>query len=160
MRYVLTILLFFASQSGNVFATSYPDVSDAYLVVSHIDVFEVVLRDYKSKHGKVPDLNGGLNILTVENLLPRIPVDPWGRPYRSESRNGNFKVWSLGKDGVEGGVGVDFDYSTSTLSENKRQRDMVFEKYHGSPARSFLILLVVGIMIFFIVRRIRKRDAN
>ncbi|MEL6201980.1 MAG: type II secretion system major pseudopilin GspG [Pseudomonadota bacterium] len=38
-------------------------------------------------------------------------VDPWGRPYRYTSQNGEVVVSSLGRDGQEGGTGEDGDVS-------------------------------------------------
>jgi general secretion pathway protein G len=42
-------------------------------------------------------------------------MDPWGRPYRYRipGRNGNFDVYTLGRDNKEGGAGEDRDLSSS-----------------------------------------------
>jgi general secretion pathway protein G len=42
-------------------------------------------------------------------------TDPWGRPYRYRipGRNGNFDVYTLGRDNKEGGAGEDRDLSSS-----------------------------------------------
>ncbi len=41
---------------------------------------------------------------------PRLPRDPWGRPYRYEPPDAEFdfpRIWSCGKDGLPGGTGDD-----------------------------------------------------
>ncbi|MEM0954128.1 MAG: type II secretion system major pseudopilin GspG [Pseudomonadota bacterium] len=40
-----------------------------------------------------------------DGYLPRVPVDPWGRPYLylSPGENGTFDLYSLGADGLSGG---------------------------------------------------------
>ena len=32
-----------------------------------------------------------------------IPLDPWDNEYRYESRDGSYRVWSIGPDGSDGG---------------------------------------------------------
>lgn len=44
--------------------------------------------------------------------IRRLPEDPWGQPYqyrRQSTRGGQFDVYSLGRDGKEGGEGQDAD---------------------------------------------------
>jgi general secretion pathway protein G len=43
--------------------------------------------------------------------LPRVPKDPWGNPYQylSPGNNGEFDVYTLGRDGRPGGEGLDAD---------------------------------------------------
>jgi len=46
---------------------------------------------------------------------PDALIDPWGRPYRYRvpGRNGNFDVFTLGRDNKEGGTGEDRDLTSS-----------------------------------------------
>jgi len=46
---------------------------------------------------------------------PEALLDPWGRPYRYRipGRNGNFDVFTLGRDNKEGGTGEDRDLVSS-----------------------------------------------
>jgi len=46
---------------------------------------------------------------------PEALMDPWGRPYRYRipGRNGNFDVFTLGRDNKEGGTGEDRDLTSS-----------------------------------------------
>ncbi|MBM4196449.1 MAG: type II secretion system protein GspG [Gammaproteobacteria bacterium] len=44
--------------------------------------------------------------------LDRIPKDPWDRPYlylQPGNQGGEYDVYTLGRDGVQGGEGVDAD---------------------------------------------------
>lgn len=56
-------------------------------------------KDGKALPGTAP----GLQTLVVDGILPKIPVDPWGRPYQYLNP-GTVRTWelySLGADGVE-----------------------------------------------------------
>lgn len=48
----------------------------------------------------------------------RVPVDPWGNPYqyRQPGSYGEFDVYSMGKDGSEGGSDLDADIGNWDLS--------------------------------------------
>lgn len=50
-----------------------------------------------------PTTAEGLHKLVEHGVLPRLPVDPWGRAYqyRYPGTVGSFEVFSLGPDGVE-----------------------------------------------------------
>ena len=52
-----------------------------------------------------------------EGYLPRLPQDPWGRPYRylQPGQHGPYDLYSLGADGVAGGEGYDADLGSWTL---------------------------------------------
>lgn len=47
----------------------------------------------------------------------KVPVDPWGNPYqyRQPGTYGEFDVYSLGKDGAEGGSDLDADIGSWEL---------------------------------------------
>lgn len=51
----------------------------------------------------LPDSAQGLQALVDEGTLPRLLVDPWGRPYvyRRPGREHVFELFSLGPDGRE-----------------------------------------------------------
>lgn len=53
-----------------------------------------------------PDANGARYLAST-----RVPLDPWGRPYLYEAPGDrmNARVGTLGRDGVEGGEGLDED---------------------------------------------------
>ena len=63
------------------------------------------VEQYRRRLGRLPE--------NLEALLPleieRVPVDPWGRPYRYRITPRTYVVETLGKDGVDGGTGEDRD---------------------------------------------------
>ncbi len=85
---------------------------------------ETALKLYRLDNFVYPSSEQGLEALvspsTLEpeprnflegGYLPRIPLDPWGRPYSylSPGENGEFDIYSLGADGVSGGEGQNED---------------------------------------------------
>ena len=73
--------------------------------------------------GRYPTNEEGLAVLArttprdPEPILPRVPTDPWGRPYvyLQPGRTEAYEVISLGADGREGGGGGDADISSADL---------------------------------------------
>ncbi|MDD5328508.1 MAG: type II secretion system protein GspG [Sulfuricella sp.] len=51
----------------------------------------------------MPDTAQGLDALAKSGMLERIPLDPWGRPYRylHPGTVRSYDLYSLGPDGVE-----------------------------------------------------------
>ena len=116
----------------STFATSYPEVSRAYRVTLDMDMFIVAMERYIKKFGEAPNIPDGLNALVKENMMKHIPLDPWGMPYNYIKNNKrDYEIWSFGKDNLKGGSGINYDFSTKTLKENERNKQQVFEKYHG-----------------------------
>jgi general secretion pathway protein G len=87
-----------------------------------IRAIESALKLYRLDRFKYPSTEEGLAALVTAptdatvpwpagGYLDRIPKDPWDRPYLyvQPGKNGEFDVFTLGRDGVEGGEGVDAD---------------------------------------------------
>jgi general secretion pathway protein G len=83
---------------------------------------------FRLEVGRVPRTEEGLNPLVQEPpdtagrwkgpylARPRVPLDPWQRPYRYQTTpDGGFVVLSLGADGQPGGTGEDQDITSATL---------------------------------------------
>ena len=51
--------------------------------------------------------------------LPKIPKDPWGNEYRylSPGQNGEIDIYSLGRDGQQGGEGFDADIGNWNMDD-------------------------------------------
>lgn len=114
---------------GTIVATSVMGrVSKARQIAAktQIDGFRVALSIYRLDNGQFPATEQGLTALrekpstapVPENwsgpyLEKDIPLDPWGRTYvyRSpgEYDRSGYDIYSLGRDGVEGGEGEDAD---------------------------------------------------
>jgi general secretion pathway protein G len=82
---------------------------------------ETALNLYRLDNFRYPSTADGLQALVTnpgeanapnwKQQLPRLPVDPWNRPYQyaNPGQHGEFDVFSYGADGQEGGEGVNAD---------------------------------------------------
>lgn len=72
------------------------------------------LKLYELDNGEFPSTDEGLNALLIKPpslnnwhgpYLEKNPIDPWGREYKykspGEHRQGDYDLYSLGKDGAE-----------------------------------------------------------
>jgi len=102
---------------------------------SDIAVLEGLLDQFYLDMGRYPSSDEGLQALyaSPEGDNPkwkgpyskkRIPPDPWGNPYGYVSPGTRsaqpYEVWSSGRDGQEGGTGVDEDIVSWEDSERGR----------------------------------------
>lgn len=87
------------------------------------------LETYYAQHDRYPTNDEGLELLTQrtdrfpDGILPKLPVDPWGRTYQYNSPGaGNlpYEVLCFGADGREGGQGADSDHSSSQLIHGEK----------------------------------------
>jgi general secretion pathway protein G len=88
---------------------------------AQIDALEKALEQYRIDVGQYPTVEQGLAALNqAPPGVPRwagpylkraVPPDPWGRAYvyRQPGRHGDIDLYSLGRDGAEGGTGDDAD---------------------------------------------------
>ena len=93
-------------------------------VKQDIRAIESALKLYRLDRFRYPTTEEGLEALVTPpsdsnvpwpqgGYLDRVPKDPWDRPYQylSPGNQGEFDIYSLGRDGVQGGDGVDADIS-------------------------------------------------
>lgn len=84
----------------------------ARITKAHSDIraIESALNMYRLDKHVYPTTDEGLEAL-VGNYLPRLPMDPWGRPYQylSPGVQGQIDIFTLGRDGQPGGQGEDAD---------------------------------------------------
>jgi general secretion pathway protein G len=91
-------------------------------VKQDIRAIESALKLYRLDRFRYPTTEEGLQALVTApsdpsvpwppgGYLDRIPKDPWDRPYYYlyPGKQGEFDVYSLGRDGQEGGEGPDAD---------------------------------------------------
>ncbi|BDW98621.1 type II secretion system major pseudopilin GspG [Maricaulis maris] len=87
-----------------------------------IATLEQALDAYRMDMREYPSSEAGLVALTMPprdgaeryrdgGYIRRLPSDPWGNPYQYvyPGRNGMMDIFSLGRDGREGGDGLDAD---------------------------------------------------
>ncbi|HHQ15041.1 MAG TPA: type II secretion system protein GspG, partial [Chromatiales bacterium] len=94
-----------------------------------IRAIESALKLYRLDNFRYPTTEEGLEALVnppddpeararwpAGGYLDRLPVDPWGRPYLylSPGNQGEYDVYTLGRDGQEGGEGLDADIGNWT----------------------------------------------
>ncbi len=95
--------------------------SESKTATAQIDALGKALDQYRLDTGRYPSTEQGLGALWVQPsgetrwwgpyLRKAPPKDPWGRDYsyRAPGEHGEYDLFSLGKDGREGGGGEDQD---------------------------------------------------
>jgi general secretion pathway protein G len=92
---------------------------------TQLEIFKVALSNYNLDTGGYPTTLQGLDALVKKPMTPpipdnwdgpyieKIPLDPWGSPYQYVSpgryNKGSYDLWSMGKDGRDGGQGIEED---------------------------------------------------
>jgi general secretion pathway protein G len=99
-------------------------IDDAQItkVKQDIRAIESALKLYRLDNFRYPDTDAGLDALVTPpqdpnarfpagGYLDRLPKDPWDSPYLYlyPGNQGEFDVYSLGRDGQQGGEGLDAD---------------------------------------------------
>ena len=99
------------------------DTAQINAVRQDIRGIETALNLYRLDNFRYPTTAEGLDALvrnpggavadTWKQYLPRLPQDPWNVPYQyvspGQESGGDFDVFTLGRDGQEGGDGIDAD---------------------------------------------------
>lgn len=93
-----------------------------------ISALAQTLKLYRLDNGRYPTNDQGLEALVAKPQRPpvpsnwrpyldKLPVDPWGKPYRylNPGVNGEIDIFSLGADGEPGGSGADSDIGSWQL---------------------------------------------
>jgi general secretion pathway protein G len=76
-----------------------------------IRAIESAFNMYRLSHHVYPTTDEGIEALVTDGELPRMPKDPWDRPYQylSPGVQGEIDIFTLGRDGAQGGEGEDAD---------------------------------------------------
>lgn len=98
------------------------DSAQSTKVKQDIRAIESALKLFRLDRFRYPSTEEGLAALVTPpadssqpwpagGYLDRLPTDPWNRPYfyLQPGNRGELDVYTLGRDGVEGGEGVDAD---------------------------------------------------
>ena len=101
---------------------------------AQISNIESALQLYKLDNGNFPSTEQGLKALVEKpaagpaapnwkagGYLPKVPVDPWGAPYKytvPSSQGAEFEILSFGADGTLGGDGKNADIVSWDLDRN------------------------------------------
>lgn len=90
---------------------------------AQIELLGQALDQYRLDVGTYPTTEQGLNALSTNPgvdkwdgpyLKKGLPVDPWGKPYiyQQPGSNGEYDLFSYGRDGNPGGEGEDKDVTS------------------------------------------------
>ena len=105
-------------------------IDDAQIVKVQQDLraVESALKLYRLDNFRYPDTEQGLEAHVTPpqdpnarwpsgGYLERLPKDPWDRPYvyLHPGNQGEFDVYTLGRDGQQGGEGLDADIGNWSL---------------------------------------------
>ncbi len=91
-----------------------PATDKAAITKARADVatLEQGVEMYRLNKLRYPSGSEGLQAISAEGYVKRLPKDPWGNAYvyAAPGRNGRqFEIYSYGADGREGGEGQDAD---------------------------------------------------
>lgn len=126
---VLAIIGILAAIATGVYVSR---VDDARITRARADIqtIEAALDIFRLDNFRYPTTAEGLEALIERpndpdvrwpegGYMRRLPVDPWNRPYlyASPGRRGEVDVYTLGRDGEEGGDGQDRDIGNWNLDQ-------------------------------------------
>ena len=157
MKYVVVLLCWLSVSHASTTPSMRVD-----RVIHDLNIFITLLEEYRSATGSFPNEGQGLDALVQEKLLQDLPADSWGREYLYSSSGQTYTVWSLGKNGAMGGDGLDFDFSTSSLQENKKHLELVKsgqQKQKVIQLLPTLVLFCIFLLVYVLVRKyVRSRQ--
>lgn len=100
-------------------------VDDAQITKAHAEISNIgsAMKFYRLDNFAYPSTEQGIEALVTKpndpnvknwnpgGYLERLPKDPWGNPYLylHPGNNGEFDIYTLGRDGRPGGDGMDAD---------------------------------------------------
>ncbi|MCC6580946.1 MAG: type II secretion system protein GspG [Phycisphaeraceae bacterium] len=95
---------------------SYIDQSKINRARGDIAVIVNAIESHYAAHGDYPTNDEGLSVLPITTKN-----DPWGRPYQYNrpGQDSDFEVICFGRDGAQGGEGVDADILSSQLGQEQ-----------------------------------------
>ncbi len=90
-----------------------PQLQKAQVDRANLDIksIEGALKLYYARKGNYPDTALGLKGLVDQQILDKVPQDPWNHDYVYVLERGKPIITSYGRDGVPGGEGPDADIS-------------------------------------------------
>ena len=126
---VLAIIGILAAIATGVYISR---VDDARITRARADIqtIEAALDIFRLDNFRYPTSQEGLQVLVEQpndpdirwpdgGYMRRLPMDPWNRPYlySNPGRRGAVDIYTLGRDGEEGGEGQDRDIGNWNLDQ-------------------------------------------
>lgn len=126
---LLVVIVIIGLLAGYVAPRYFSQVGKSEIQVARaqIDSLEKALDQYRLDMRRYPSVEEGLEALVAKPasaaswggpyLKKAVPSDPWGRAYvySVSGQNGDFELFSLGRDGKSGGTGEDADIGLSKV---------------------------------------------
>ena len=121
---LLVVITVIAILAGLVGPMVFRNVGDAKVTAAkaQLELFGLALDQYRLDNDYYPSLAQGLEALRTAPqgepaarnwrgpyLKKPVPPDPWGRAYIYRPEGSGYALFSLGRDGKEGGEGEDSD---------------------------------------------------
>ena len=121
---LLVVIAVIAVLAGLVGPMVFRNVGDAKVTAAkaQVELFGLALDQYRLDNDYYPSSAQGLEALRVAPqgepaarnwrgpyLKKAVPLDPWGRVYTFTSAASGYALFTLGRDGKEGGEGEDRD---------------------------------------------------
>ena len=121
---LLVVIAVIAVLAGLVGPMVFRNVGDAKVTAAkaQLELFGLALDQYRLDNDYYPSSTQGLEALRAAPqgepaarnwrgpyLRKPVPLDPWGRAYTYASSPSSYALFSLGRDGKEGGDGEDRD---------------------------------------------------
>jgi general secretion pathway protein G len=121
---LLVVIAVIAVLAGLVGPMVFRNVGDAKVTAAkaQLELFGLALDQYRLDNDYYPSTAQGLEALRTTPqgepaarnwrgpyLKKPVPVDPWGRPYVYRVDGSGYALYSLGRDGKDGGEGEDAD---------------------------------------------------
>jgi general secretion pathway protein G len=114
MVVVIILGILISLVAPNVFSVL--DEAEVTATQAQIRAVETALATYRMNHRRYPTSDEGLEALLNppgrdRGYLDNLPTDTWENPfqYRSPGLDGDYDLYSFGRDGQEGGEGLDAD---------------------------------------------------
>ncbi len=134
---IITVIAIIAILAAVVAPRFVGRTEDARIAAAKADIaaIETALDAYEADNGNYPTSEQGFDaLLNITNIPPvptnwkgpylkkRVPKDPWGNPYvyvyPGTNNTTSYDIYSLGRDGKEGGTGPDADITNWIAAEN------------------------------------------
>lgn len=118
MVVVIILGILISLVAPNVFSVL--DDAEVTATQAQIRAVETALATYRMNHRRYPTTDEGLEALLNppgrdRGYLDKVPKDSWDNEfqYRSPGLNGDYDLYSFGRDGQEGGEGLDADIGSA-----------------------------------------------
>jgi general secretion pathway protein G len=117
---IMVVVIIIGILISLVGANIFPALEETEITATEFQLKQIenALSMYRMKNARYPNSDEGLEALVNPagggpSYIPSIPKDSWGNEYkyRVPGQNGDYDLYSLGRDGQEGGDGIDADIS-------------------------------------------------